>query len=373
MKILQVVTLISPDGAYGGPVRVAVNQTRALLDRGHDVTLVAGAAGFGTKLPDSFDGVPVRLFPVKRALPLGGFSALASPMMRRWLSANLTSMDVCHFHLARDLVMLPAARLAKREGVPYLVQPHGMIVPSEKALAIPLDWFWTRPLLSSAKRVFFLTAQEKSSLEDIVQRQMPLEHLSNGVPQISSSDAPDTGKREVLFLARLHERKKPLSFVAMAKALHAIFPDVIFRLVGPDEGQGPAVRKAITEARMGEALVWEGSVAPQETQHRMASATVFVLPSRDEPFPMSVLEAMSLGKPVVVTSSCGLAPAIRESGSGAVSDGSLESLVDAVGKLLASPAALASAGQNAVACARAAFSMDGVADQLERSYEKCRS
>lgn len=368
MKIYQVVTLISPEGAYGGPVRVAVNQTRALLERGHDVALVAGAAGFGRKLPESFDGVPVRLFPVKHVLPMGGFATLASPDMGKWLAATLRSADVCHLHLARDLVMLPAARLARREKVPFVVQPHGMIIPSSKVLARPLDSFWTRPLLSSAQRVFFLTPEEKSSLEAVAHHELRLEHLRNGVPLASLPATPADRTTEVLFLARLHRRKNPLDFVAMAVALHGLFPDAIFRLVGPDEGQGLAVRKAINEAGMGHALTWEGAIAPDTTRQRMARATIYVLPSRDEPFPMSVLEAMSLGKPVVVTETCGLAPAVRDSGSGVVSNGSLQSLIHSVKALLGNPSLLETAGRRAAACARSRFGMDGVAEQLERSY-----
>ena len=368
MRIFQVVTLISPEGAYGGPVRVAVNQTRALLERGHDVTLVAGAAGFGSKLPESFDGVPVRLFPVKRVLPVGGFATLASPGMRKWLKANLHSADVCHLHLARDFVMLPAARLARCEKVPFVVQPHGMIIPSSKVLAGPLDSLWTRPLISSARRVFFLTPEENSSLEAVARQELPLEQLRNGVPLTSPPPASGDGPREVLYLARLHRRKNPLDFVAMAVALHGLYPDVIFRLVGPDEGQGPAVRKAINEAGIGNALSWEGAIAPDTTRQRMARATIYVLPSRDEPFPMSVLEAMSLGKPVVVTESCGLAASVLDSGSGTVSNGSLQSLIDSVQALLGNPSFLETAGRRAAACARLEFGMEGVADQLERSY-----
>ncbi|MBT2595486.1 glycosyltransferase [Arthrobacter sp. ISL-72] len=368
MKIFQVVTLISPDGAYGGPVRVAVNQTRALLERGHDVTLVAGATGFGRNMPTSFDGVPVRLFPVQRVLPAGGFAALASPDMRKWLTANLHTADVCHLHLARDLVMLPAALLAGRAKVPFFVQPHGMICPSSKVLARPLDSLWTRPLLRSAQRVFYLTPEEASALKTVARQTLRLEHLRNGVPSSGRSMTTDPFPREVLFLARLHPRKNPLDFVAMAVELHKLFPDVLFRLVGPDEGQGQAVKRAINDAGMGNALAWEGAIAPDAARQRMERSSLYVLPSRDEPFPMSVLEAMSLGKPVVVTESCGLAPTVRESGSGAVSNGTLRSLIDCVKELLATPSLLDAAGRHAAACARMMFGMDGVAEKLEESY-----
>jgi hypothetical protein len=46
MRVLQVVALISPDGSYGGPARVALNQSAELVKRGHEVTLAAATRGF---------------------------------------------------------------------------------------------------------------------------------------------------------------------------------------------------------------------------------------------------------------------------------------------------------------------------------------
>ena len=45
MRVLQVVTLISPDGAYGGPTRVAFNQASALMESGVEVDVCAGTLG----------------------------------------------------------------------------------------------------------------------------------------------------------------------------------------------------------------------------------------------------------------------------------------------------------------------------------------
>ena len=47
MRILQVATLFTPDGEYGGPVRVAMNQALALAAAGHEVTLAGAARGVG--------------------------------------------------------------------------------------------------------------------------------------------------------------------------------------------------------------------------------------------------------------------------------------------------------------------------------------
>lgn len=78
MRILQVVSLLSPDGAFGGPARVAINQSAALIRKGHDVTLAAGTRGYPIP-PTDIGGVPLRLFPARTLLPGLGFPACGYP------------------------------------------------------------------------------------------------------------------------------------------------------------------------------------------------------------------------------------------------------------------------------------------------------
>lgn len=373
MRVLQVCTLVTPDAAYGGPVRVAVNQSRALMEAGHDVTLLAGASGFGKTLPTEFDGVPVKLFQAHQAIPKTGFAGLISPGLLSHLFRQ-PKPDLVHVHLARDLITLPAAIWARLGNIPYVLQTHGMVDPSRHPLTIPLDTFLTRPSLSGAEKVFYLTQVEKLGLKDVSRNRIRLEKLVNGVPLPSTSIAStDTDAVEVLYLARLHRRKRPLSFVAMAKSLSDKYPHATFRLVGPDEGEARATVSAIQAAALGEALSWEGSIAPELSLERMSKAGVYVLPSVDEPFPMSVLEAMSLGKPVVVTDSCGLAEAVIENGAGLVVDDTQEALDEAVGSILADDEGRLRMGRNAYRLAHEQFSMKPVVDSLTRNYEEALS
>jgi glycosyltransferase involved in cell wall biosynthesis len=83
---------------------------------------------------------------------------------------------------------------------------------------------------------------------------------------------------------------------------------------------------------------------------------------------MSVLEAMSLGLPVVVTDSCGLAPLIRETASGVVVGPDLPALVAGVQRLLADPALAATMGANGRRTAATTLGMDQVAAVLVQEY-----
>ena len=367
MRILHVVTLVSPDGAFGGPVRVAENVARELVRRGHDVTVAAAESGYAAgEAPTELGGAPLLTFAARRVAP-GGFSGLNAPGLQSWIRAHAEGLDVAHVHLARDLVTLPAAASLRRRGVPYVVQPHGMVVESDHRLAGPLDALLTRRVLDGAGAILHLTPAERSGLLAIGADESLLRELGNGVPDVADP-APLPERTEVLFLARLQERKRPLAFVRTARTLLAEGVDTSFVLVGPDEGQGDAVRAEIDAQGDPDRLRWEGALPPTRTLERLSQASLIVLPSIDEPYPMSILEAMSVGRGVVVTDTCGLAPAVAEHGAGVVVDATQSALDDAVRGLLQRPGALTEVGGRALTASREHFGMRAVVDRLESLY-----
>lgn len=272
MRILSVVTLISPQGEYGGPVRVALNQARELIELGHSVTVCAATRGFDTP-PAQMSGVPLRLFPARQVLPGSGFAGLAAPSLWCGVARHVTEFDVCHIHAARDLVTLPAAAIARARNVPFVLQTHGMIDRSTKPLAVPLDLALTRPVLRGAGRILYLTPVERQGLVEVGGAGLPLVELPNGVPWADEHEPPAAS--EVLYLARLAGRKRPALFAEVAAELSAEFPDASFALVGPDEGEGDNVRRVIAASPAGERLTWRvrsrrralwtGCVAPAST------------------------------------------------------------------------------------------------------------
>lgn len=326
MKIAHVVTFTSADGAFGGPTRVALGQAKALVELGHEVTVFAGTPA-GEETDTQLDGFRLRTFPVRKLAPFGGFATLWPRGMRAALKSQAHEFDVAHIHLARDLATLPAALLFGRMGVPYVTQCHGMIDRSDKVLAGVLDRLATRRALAQSRSWLLLTAAEEKDLAaiSVPQRLTP---IRNGVEarEVTSLDGrADT----VLFLARLQQRKRPVAFVQMAQLLASRLPQTSFILVGPDEGEGEAVTRAIQQAGLGERIRWVGAMPPSETLSAMADARVYVLPAVDEVFPMSILESFSAGTPVVTTSSLGIAADCERHGAALITDGSPDQLAEA--------------------------------------------
>lgn len=367
VRILSVVTLITPLGEYGGPVRVALNQARELIAQGHNVVVAGAARGFARGLPQNIDGVPVALFPARTVLPRTGFAGLAAPGLQRRLGALASGADVLHIHAARDFVTLPVAAWARRRNLPYVLQTHGMIDASSHPLARPLDATLTRRVLRGAKWIFFLTDREREDLISVAGTGLNLQRLSNGVP-VPHVERDAAARAEVLYLARLAPRKRPDAFVEMALRVADTYPDVSFRLVGPDEGKADEVMRRIGGAEQPVDIKWEGPLAPELVTERMARAKIYVLPSVDEPYPMSVLEAMALAIPVVITESCGLASIVRQAGAGIVVDSTVDTLAAAVERLLSDPQLAARMGAAGRQLTQDRLGMPAVAAALCSAY-----
>ncbi|GAA3672395.1 glycosyltransferase [Arthrobacter ginkgonis] len=373
MKILHIATLITPDGAYGGPVRVATNLVKEIHSSGHDAEFIAAGSGFDDGFPTVFDGVSVTLFNAHRTIPGIGFAGISAPRMIKWLHENARRFDVVHIHAARDLVTLPAGIVVALRGVPFVLQTHGMIDPSPRLSANVLDRLATKRLLRRAGAVFYLTETERAGLLEVGAKHESLEFLPNGVPDNGPGISADSPSLRVLYLARLQARKRPELFVEMAAALHAKYPQHVFELVGPDEGAGAAVESAIARHNAGAYVKWLGPISPEQTLSVMRGKDLFVLPSINEPFPMAVLEAMSVGCPVVVSSSCGLAPYVEQYGAGEVFDESLDDLIQVVDGLLGDEFKRSTMAKAATIAVSQRFNMGSVVAQLNRTYEKVGS
>jgi glycosyltransferase involved in cell wall biosynthesis len=335
VRVAHVVTLVSVDGAFGGPVSVARTQCQALAELGHDVELFAGWDGCAElEVP----GVETRLFRTRRVLPMRGFAPLIAPGLSRELVGSRPRFDVVHVHLARDFVTLAAGRACAHAAVPFVVQTHGMVREDRRAAARLLDATLTRKVLRGARAQLALTEEEARDLPMVSRAPSNVIRMQNGVRLTHAAAAWTDGIPTVVFCARLHARKRPAEFVRMAGVMRDRGIAARFRIFGPDQGELAAVRDLIATLDLTDRVEYGGALRPEDVSRTLLDAQVYVLPSVDEPFPMGLLEAMSLGLPSVITDSTGVSDALRTSGAALVTDGTAQSLADAVATLVSGPA-----------------------------------
>ncbi|MFI1965364.1 glycosyltransferase [Streptomyces pathocidini] len=379
MKVLHVVTLHTPDNAFGGPTRVALNLSKSLRDKGIRAALVALGDGFAPHepLPTRVEGVPARLHRARHALPRYEVSGITSVRLLAGARRLVAAADVVHVHLMRDLVTLPVALAALARRRPLVVQTHGMIDPTEKRPARIVDALGVRRVLREADAVLTLTEGERRNVDAVAGRPGLVRHarLVNGVRLQEHRPRTADGPPTILYLARVQEGKRPQDFVAAMPTVLAEHPDARFVLAGPDTG---ALAGTLARAR---ALGVDGSLAAVgpldsgQVMEQLRRADVYVLPSIQDAFSVSVLEALSVGTPVVVTRTTGLAPDVERAGAGRVVDsregdaGNGPRIGRAVLELL-DPAAHAEASAAAHRLVREEFTLDAVTDTLRGVYEQ---
>lgn len=363
--VRHVVTLVSPDGRFGGPTKVALDLCAEQRRRGIDAQLFAGAAGFGA-LPSEDDGVPMHLVRTRTLVPRLGFAATIAPGLRRAVFDGLTGREVFHVHLARDLVTLPIAVELRRRGLPYVIQTHGMIDASSRSLAHVVDSVLTKRAVTGASRALVLTAEEEAEIDRLSGGATMSTVLENGVrPEVGApSERPRGG---ALFLGRLHPRKGATVFAHAAARLAGDHPDGTFRIAGPDEGDLGNVEKVLDAARVRSSVEVIGPVAPAQVGQVMRSASVFVQPAEHEPFGMTVIEAMSVGTPPIVHASSPLAATIVAAGAGWTFD-TADDLTRLLEELLSDHERTTRSGERARGLAADRYSLTAVVDRLQDLY-----
>ncbi|MEU2718467.1 glycosyltransferase [Streptomyces sp. NPDC007205] len=375
MRVLHVVTLHTPTNDFGGPTRVALNLSKGLRARGVDARIATLGDGFDGPLPAAIEGVPSFMFQARHVLPRFEVSGITSLALLARARRLVEAADVVHVHLMRDLITLPFALMALRRGRPVVLQTHGMIDPTDKRVARMVDLLALRQVLREADGLLYLTETEREGVQAVIP-DTPLRNahrLVNGVEL--RERRPPRGERPptVLYLARVQQRKRPEDFIRAIPTVLKEHPDARFVLAGPDTGA--LARPMLDLARelgVRDSVEYVGALDHTEVLERLRQADVYVLPSIVEPFAVSVLEAMSVGLPVVVTRTGGLSPDVAAAGAGRLTDSrpdvdNGEVVGQAILELLG-PAANVKASEAAFRLIREKFSIEAVVDTLMGVY-----
>jgi glycosyltransferase involved in cell wall biosynthesis len=108
----------------------------------------------------------------------------------------------------------------------------------------------------------------------------------------------------VLTVSSIQERKGTDLFLETATKVCSLHPSVKFVWVGSGAALGE-FQESIFQRGLRDRVILTGHV--ERPANLLSLASIFFLPSRDDPFPLSVLEAMALGR-TIVTFNLGGAP-----------------------------------------------------------------
>ncbi|WP_292433603.1 glycosyltransferase family 4 protein [Methylobacter sp.] len=173
----------------------------------------------------------------------------------------------------------------------------------------------------------------------------------------------------VLFLGVLGERKGVYDLLPAFAAAVKNMPQLFLRIGGNGEVEKTRalVHKLGLETHV-ECLGWVGGNAKNEL---LREADIFVLPSYNEGLPVSILEAMSLGIPVITTPVGGIPEVVKDHVNGfLISPGDIPALQNLLEQLGSDPAMRDLIGSAARLSIQGQYSKEIILPKLSAVYEK---
>lgn len=132
----------------------------------------------------------------------------------------------------------------------------------------------------------------------------------------------ESAEKRILFLGALNHKKAPDIFLQAALQLVSELPDWKFVLVGPETSEDRSFREKFQQMMANPLLAQRveamGRLEPSAVMEQIRRARVVVCPSRIETFSRTTIEALALGRPVIVTETTGAAHWVQSTGAGSV-------------------------------------------------------
>jgi glycosyltransferase involved in cell wall biosynthesis len=331
VRLLHVISSTNP--ASGGPIE-AIHQ------------LASAFAKLGVQVEVASCDSPDASWLASGALPVvalgpGSLKYGYTHRLVPWLRANAGGYDAVIVDGIWQYHSLAAWRALRMGDTPYYVFTHGMLDPwfrrryPLKHLKKWAYWPWAEyRVLRDARAVIFTCEEERLQARNsfwLYQADEVVIGLGTSIPRLMGAEAfysayPHLrGKRIVLFLGRIHQKKgcelllRAFAQVAEADArLHLV-------MAGPDQtGWKTSLQTQAGLLGIGLRATWPGMLQDEIKWAALQAAEVLCLPSHQENFGIVVAEALGCGKPVLVSNRVNIWREIEADGAGFVDEDSVE-------------------------------------------------
>jgi glycosyltransferase involved in cell wall biosynthesis len=382
MRILQVIPSYLPATRYGGPIFSTHALSKALVKRGHEVQVYTTYGGQSpSSLPPAtveLDGVTVKYFK-SDLLPRLSWA----PELGRNLKREIHRFDIAHLQTVFLWPTWRAAHYARAWGVPYVISPRGMLVRDlikRRNRTLKSAWIelFEKTNLRRAHAIHVTSSIEADELKALTLALPDIAVIENGVEpqQTVGSISPDVleATKEtpyILFFGRLSWKK---GIDTLLEAFASTKTGYLVIAGTDDEGLSYKLRTAISELGIAHRVhIVARTISGADKDHLFRAARFFALTSVSENFANTVLEALAIGLPVVVTPGVGAAEIVLRAKGGLVVPKDATELGKAFEPLLASGSAAREMGERGRDYVLKNCSWDSVAAKMEALYQQCIS
>ncbi len=385
MRLLYALPSLNP--ADGGMVEAVRGFALAQQAAGHEVQAVSldapGAPGVA-----EFPALATALGP-----PRLGYGY--TPRYVPWLRAHAREFDAVIVNGLWQFTGLGARRALRGTGTPYFVFPHGMLDATFKRrhplkhLKKWLYWPWAEyRVLRDARAVLYTCEEEQRQArgsfslyrcheeiaalgcpEPPLEPERQLERFLESVPQAR-------GRRVLLFLGRLHEKKGCDLLLRAFGEWQRAAPAGDWHLVmaGPcsDDAYLSALRQLAEAHCPPNSVSFPGLLRDDQKWGAFAACEAFALPSHQENFGIAVVEALACGVPVLISDQVNIWREIHADGAAVVEPDTYAGTLDLLRRWVALDLAARDAMRNASRrCFEARYRAETAGENLIEVLRKC--
>jgi glycosyltransferase involved in cell wall biosynthesis len=386
MEILIVMSYYKPAYSYGGTVSAVSALAEGLAKQGANVTILTTNVNGKERLnmplgqPVSLDGVEVYYYPLA-SISLGSFHY--SPDLAQACKEKIKYFDLVVLETLWEYIAGPVVAASKRHHVPYIIQPHGQLLPwciNQKRLKKQLYLtLFGRRYLSQAAALHCTAPVEAEAIKSFNFR-APTFVVPNCIDLTRFENMPGHGHmrrrlgipedaRVLLFMGRLHSVKRPDLAISTLIAAQSLTGEVHLIMAGPDEtGMNEVLIELATQAGCANYLHIVGFLDGDDVLQAFTDSDILIMPSESENFGMSAVEAMASGVPVLVSDGVPVGHWAEEVGAGRVIPCNAEAFAEATVQLLSDAEHLKIMGLKGKKLARR-FDNSVVAQQILVHYQ----
>ena len=387
MKVLHIIPTYIPAFNHGGPVSSVHYINKILVKNGIEVTVYTtniNGQGHLDVIPDQkyeIDGVGVYYFPVTFRPWEYSYG------MHKTLAKNIKNFDLVHITSVFLSVSTLGSYYSNKYKKPFIISPRGALMAEPLSRKSPLKKkiylsLFEKRNLKTASAIHFTSKKEKE------------EYLSAGFPSQESFIIPNCFDVEefhdieikygvfrekfnikpeakvVLFLGRLSWKKGLDTLIPSFYRAIKEEPEAILVIAGPDdEGYSREIKKQISDLRLNDKVIFTGMLLGQDKVSAYKDANVFVLPSYSENFGMTVVEALAMNLPVIISKEVGISEEVEKAKAGLVIEKNVNETAAAILKILKNPSLAITMGNRGGELVKNEFPFDKITERFINQYQ----
>lgn len=262
---------------------------------------------------------------------------LKSKDWRGSVSEAFTHPDIVVFHEVYHIEFAKIARQLFKEGIPYVIVPHGGLVKAaqhkKRLKKIIANALFFRSFIYKSATLQCLSDNEYNNTSFDVPKFIG----TNGIEEPNVHREVFCSDRiQITYIGRLEILVKGLDLFMEAvrsikRQLESKDKKVKIDLYGPDIfGRYAAVENLIKENAVGDVVTLHPAVNGEKKQKIILDSDFFIQTSRHEGMPMGILEALSYGVPCIITEGTSLGDVVRRYDAGWVADNTSESIAQTI-------------------------------------------